>query len=342
MSSSDQRFIQQPFRRKQRLLWSILCAICFSYGLADAKAPLDTLTILQITDTHICNLEGYDSTFVTNRQHYGNGVTALRDFFLTKPHELNADAVILTGDNLDFYEAETKSGQLLATQIEQFYPLFASCPVPLLQILGNHDIATYWIDDQLDQKSVQSQVNAARAAWIRNYPCFRNGTYYSRVYDVGKSRYRFIFLDNAYYLNEQSRDNRLDDLQLDWLNVQLKEAKGDYVLIFMHIYLPLGDNNGDGVFFTRNPAPWPTKNDFQNGMLKLLNENPNVLAIIVGHGHRNVIEEFTCPANHRILQVETAGFAQDPNNWRLLKFTEKSVMIYQTGTTVLEKIISPR
>jgi 3',5'-cyclic AMP phosphodiesterase CpdA len=237
--------------------------------------------------------------------------------------------VIITGDLIDFYEAETERGPLLATQIEQFVPLFNNCPVPLFVTLGNHDITSYWIEEiDSSTHSFQQHTKEARACWIRNLSCLQTGTYYRRTFDIGTTRYFFIFLDNSYNLQNGAF---LDKIQLDWLDYQINLAGLNPVIIFMHKYLPVPDYNNDGFFFSKNSTLSINDSTCSKGFLKILNGNNNIKALFVGHGHRSVLENIPFPSGQAILQTETAGFAQDKNNWRLLKFTEKNIIIYSTG-----------
>ena len=110
-------------RRISYLCWVlILSLLCFSTGFGQISS--DTLKILHISDTHLCNLDNYQAKFINARNHYGDGVKPLETFFNTIPKSQKADALIMTGDIIDFYEAKTPGGEFLATQIEQFYPLF--------------------------------------------------------------------------------------------------------------------------------------------------------------------------------------------------------------------------
>jgi len=297
------------------------------------EAKTDSLTIVQITDTHICNLVGYEPEFITARQHYGAGQEPLKTFFDTVPQKVKADAVVITGDLVDYYEAKTEKGPFLDTQIEQFENLCENCPFPLLCTLGNHDIASYWIKDPAKVTSFQFHADESRAAWIRNIPCFQDGTYYLRTFDVGNTTYYFIFLDNGYSLGN---GGYLDKPQLDWLNYQVQQAGDNPVVIFMHKYLPVPDYNGDGVVFTEKTTLDINSDTCSKGFLKTLNENSNIKALIVGHGHKNVSELISLPAGHQILQTETGGFGQDANNWRLIKFTKDEIVIYTTGSEKIE------
>jgi len=299
----------------------------------------DTLKIIHLSDIHICNLTGYDSVFVQLRQHYGNGAVSLAGFLAEKPRQTGAVAVIITGDLVDFYEAENEEEQLIDTQIEQFAPLYYDSPIPVYLTLGNHDISSYWIDDSSKIEQSQLKAEQAKAAWIRNISCFRQGTYYLRSFPAGETTYRCVFLDNGYSLGNGMY---LDKRQLDWLEGILNKYANDPVLLFMHKYLPVSDLNKDGVSFTSKAGIDLTTDTLASGLLRLLNGNENIKAIFCGHGHRNVSEWLVWPAGHKILQTETAGFAGDRNAWRLIKLTEDKLFVGLSGSEGTETHIDLR
>ena len=318
----------------------ISALICVSMSIASAGSP-DTLDIVHISDTHICNLDGYHPRFVESQKHYGSGARVFAAFLKAIPGELNADALIITGDLIDFYEAETRRSEMLATQIEQFVTLTDPCPVPLYMTLGNRDITSYWVDEEdttIDYLKHQIHAQKARATWIRTTPCFHNGTYYARDFAVGNTTFHFLFLDNGYSLHDGGR--MIDKPQLDWLVHHVDKAGADPVVIFMHIYLSVGDKNGDGLFFRQRELDWPDDTSCSSGLLRVLNENRHIKALFVGHGHKNVIEKIDFPAGHDIYQCETGGFGDKPDNWRLLRFTDKSIVVCEPGVRRAERIIS--
>lgn len=317
---------------KIRLLMILQLALCLLSNAAVADS--DTFSVVQITDTHLCKLEGYDPEFVKRRQSFGNGITPLRAFLETVIQRTAAEAVVITGDLIDYYEAETAAGHLRAAQIEQWLPLAQGCPVPLFLTLGNHDLTSYWFQESENTiRSSQDQARQARAAWIRNLSCFRQGTYYVRTFNAGPTRYRFLFLDNGYSL---TNGDIIDPIQLDWLNYQLDLAGSDPVVLFMHRYLAVPDLNGDGSTFSSKPDVTVDQTTCSKGFLKSLNDHSNVKALFVGHGHKNVSEWIPFPGGHRILQTETAAFAAGPQNWRLLEFTEDRIRVHFPGGTRIE------
>jgi 3',5'-cyclic AMP phosphodiesterase CpdA len=311
------------------------CIVTFliAFPQINYAQDVEVLKILQLTDVHICNLTGYHPAFVFSRQHYGSGVEPLTKFLRTQPEKLDIDAVIITGDLIDYFEAETEKGPLLSTQIEQFVPIYNQCVVPIFLTLGNHDITSYWIEDAEEKESFQISAHQARAVWVRNISCFQNGTYYSRKFLIGETKYYFIFLDNGYNLDNGAF---IDKPQLDWLNFQVKAAGSDPVVIFMHKYIPVADLDGDGnAFNTKSPISI-NEEACSKGFLETLNENKNIKALFVGHGHNNVSEIIHFPSGNKILQSETGAFAQDPHNWRRIDFFESKISVYASGEEKIE------
>lgn len=292
----------------------------------------DTLTLIHISDTHICNLADYHPALAESRRKFGNGFILLQKFLDSIPAKINARAVVITGDIVDFYEGETPDSQVRPGQIQYFKLIYDKSPVTMLIALGNHDLYSYW--SGLTGKSSPPQFNSqeARAEWIRNISCFSRGTYYSLVYVMGGVTYRLIFLDDSYRLQEGSVDNFWGRRQLEWLDYTLQQAQDEKVLLFYHIPLPVNDTNADSIHFLAPPPGWPTPETFESGIMKILNNHSNIKAAFVGHNHRNIVEEMPLPAGHSIWQIETASFGMDPENWRKVQLTSTGILVsYPAG-----------
>lgn len=336
MYNSRRRFLSlHPLRRdKIAFLVALLISITTSGALCQNA---DTLNILHTSDLHILyNLDECHPLLPSKHLVVRGGIDSLERIFKSIPRQVKADAVIITGDVLDMYEGETKSHKLLADQIEHFRALYDECPVPLYLTLGNHDLTKYVVDKN-DSSIVQSQTCAdlARACWIRNIPCFHDGTYYSRIFRVGRTNYHFIFLDNGYSLHDGGRV--IGKVQFDWLKEQVSNAGREPVILFFHIYFPVGDINGDGIYFKENsPLDWRTAKQCSEGFLKLVNENNNIKAMVVGHGHSNVFEGIRFPSGHTVYQIETGSVTEGSLNWRLFQFTQNGIVVSHPGSRKAE------
>lgn len=300
----------------------------------------DTLNILHTSDLHIVyNLDECHPVLAGKHFVVRGSIDSLKGFFDSIPRQVKADAVVITGDVLDVFEGETKSHQLLGNQIEQFRPLYDQCPVPLYLTLGNHDLTKYTVHDA-DSSVVESQTSAerARASWIRIIPCFHDGTYYTKGFQVRKTKYHFIFLDNGYSLHDGGRV--IDKVQLDWLQEQVSNAGNEPIVLFFHIYFSVGDINGDGISFKeKGPLDWPSAKQCSEGLLKILNENRNIKAMVVGHGHSNVFEGIRFPGGHTIYQIETGSVSEGSLNWRLFQCTENGISVSRPGSRKAEIVI---
>jgi len=328
---------EKSSKRRTAAFKNVLFVILGAAGCVYGLDP-DTLTILHLSDTHVSYWAGCPPLLEKLQREKTADSRSLADWFVSTPRETGADLVVHTGDMIHFYQAANGKGGFEATQIEQFASLLSDCPAPFYAVLGNHDIRSYWIDEtantapcfQLDQQS-------ARAAWIRNLVCFRDGFYSRRTYRIGETRYHLIFLDNAYDLADRAS---LDQAQLEWLEHELAQTRREPVLLFMHKYLPALDYNRDGVAFSPAAASGLTDSTCASGFLRLLNAYPNIRLLLVGHGHSCKSEWLPFPGGHVILQKSTGAFVKDANNWRLVKCTEHEILIHEPGTHRIEMKIA--
>lgn len=299
----------------QPKIWAVLLGMFLSGGIT---AQPDTLSFLHITDTHIIfNIDFYHPEIADGRDHYSRGIEPLKDLLFTSSEKMNCDFITITGDLIDFFEAEISDEKMLDFQVEQFSRLINGSFVPVFATLGNHDIAAYsWTDG--DRGSTQDIAERAKANWIRNVSCFKNGTYYSRVYEVGDKIYRLIFLDDGFN-NFQAEENVevpfIDKPQIHWLEAQLQQSADDIEIIFIHIPIV--------------PANSPEEPSCE--LYSVLAKYPSSRMILAGHNHKNAIRDFYSPGNNRITQVQTDAFSRSADNWRIIRLTENKILVSFPG-----------
>ncbi len=296
-----------------------------SLGTTKLAAQPDTLSFLHVTDLHtIFNLDIYQKSLAQRRGHYGQGVEPLKQFLQTMPLKTNSNMVIATGDLIDFFKGEIPGGEMVGFQVEQFSRVTDECTVPFLLTLGNHELASYRGDISL--ASVKTEAGEARAVWIRNISCFKDGTYYSKVVQVGQTTFRFLFLDNGYVAfspDDNMQMPYVDKAQLHWLEAQLQQSGDDTEIIFMHV--PLHSND---------PGTEPSCE-----LYRVLSRTPSVKLIFAGHNHQNDITVFQVKGGHAITQVQTGAFARDTRNWRLVRLTDDQIIVSFPGKTEKELVI---
>ncbi len=306
-----------------------------------AKEKEDTLKFIHLTDIHlIFSPSNYHSNWIERRfKSFWDNSSPFEQFFRSNPSVYRADFVTITGDLVDFYEAETNEGEMLGTQIEQFQRLLNSITNSTVYLtLGNHDITSYpkgWYH--------QNNSGLARATWIKNVPSFANGTCYSRVYDVGSTTYRLIFLDNAYFsgrTNKEHADFVIDRCQLDWLRAQLNESSEDKEIIFMHMPLPVIDKSSEDSLTDISYEGY-TKRTNTGDLLNIIREenNSSIQRIVAGHRHISKIYKFDFSEDFNFFQILTGAFGNDVNNWRLFQLTDSDIIISDPGTSNNELII---
>ena len=314
----------------KRILFNLKIWILFSlvFPSGNLLAQTDTLSFLHITDLHIIfNQNGYHPDLMEQRKQkqYDQGEPRLRQFLNTIPRITNSNMVIATGDLCDFFEASTKDGQLLDLQVEQFTQLLNDYNIPVLLTLGNHDAFSYnWHDGKLFPN--QNFAGRARAAWIRNNSCFSEGTYYRKIFQVGETTYRLIFLDDIFFSfkdNETTEIPYMDRYQMYWLRDQLDESKEDIEIILMHI--PFKNI--------------PKQEEKPTELYSMLAANKSVKLILAGHFHKNSVDMIRSKENSQIVQVQTNAFASGIDNWRQINLTEDRIFVSFPGKIEYEVII---
>lgn len=282
-------------------------------GINASGQSADTVKFIHMSDPHICFLEDFHSDIQQRRKHYGNGVQPLVNFFKKFSERTDLKFISITGDLIDFYQGAAQNGDLIENQIEQFIPILQHSKVPVYMNLGNHDIASYIIENDR-HKGVEYYAQQARAAWIRTVNCFEKGTYYSKNLQVGSTSYRLIFLDNGY---------RFEGEQLEWLEWQLSQSENDVELVFMHIPF-LSEKN---------------QHTDQQKLFDTLLMHKSAKLVLAGHEHINDVRTFEAD-NNKFTQVLTGAFGRDPNHWRWVELTENSIKISKPGSEATEIIIT--
>lgn len=310
-----------------------VAAFIFTASLVAGNRPFpttaDTLSFLHITDMHLMfNLENYDRDIVYHREYtrnYKEGNSLFNQFMKTVPDQTGSDMIIATGDIIDFYDAKTKEGNVFAYQVEPFARFINGYHRPFYMTLGNHDIFSYdWGKNRVIPN--QLQAGQARAACIRNFDCFRDGTYYSQVYEIGETTYRLIFLDNSYYQfnkDEGVVNPYIDKSQLHWLRAELNALEDDVEIILMHI-----------PFTEKSALP-----ESANELFAAIIEDTSVRLILAGHHHRGAVMHFQQANGNEIVQVETGALVSGVDNWRLIRLTEKNILVSLMGETGDELVI---
>ena len=295
-----------------------------------SKEKNDTLKFVHLTDIHlILSPISYDSSFIERRFNYfWRETKPFIQFLNTHPIIKQSDFLVISGDMVDFYEAESAEGGLMGNQIELFQKLISSETNSIVYLtLGNHDITSY-----PKGRYHQNHANAARATWIKNLPVFSHGTYYNKIYKVGSTVYRLIFLDNAYFSVKTHRgeaDFIIDRPQLDWLKSQLSESPDDKEIIFMHMPLPIPTDQDK-----KENSPYLIYDDYVNrtntqDFLNVLKEanNASIQLIVAGHEHKSDIFEFNFSKDFNFKQIKTGAFGNSIDNWRLFQLTESDIIL---------------
>ena len=317
-------------RPKLSLLFLSLFLFSTTYSTV-AQEQKDTLKFMQLSDLHlIFHPKAYNTDFVKSRfKYFWDTTDSVKSFFQSVPPKIKPEFIAITGDLIDYYDTYTSDNIMLGTQIEQFQKFIDSVTNEnLYMTLGNHDITSY-----PKEGYHQNIADEARATWIKNVPCFSKGTYYSRLYDVGSTTYRLIFLDNSYFSKNEKSDEAsfiIDEYQLDWLKSQLRASSTDKEIIFMHMSLPFDKSEGSGKESYDEYATRTKTKEFIDILTET--ENSSLQIIVCGHEHENNIHEFDFSEDKSFTQITTGSLGYTLDNWRLFELTESDIIVYDVGT----------
>lgn len=298
--------------------------LCGSFH-GQLHAQTDTLSFLQITDTHlIFDWDLIHKNLVRPKEKYGEGVANFKQFFNETAKKVNHDFVTITGDIFDSYEVQRTDGTMMSFDAAALNKMLKKSKKPVYMVVGNHDIVSYkWNGDRRDAQ--QLHAGAARAKWIRDVSCFKNGTYYSQLYQVGGAEYRLIYLDDNYHKfppEEPVSIPYMDKEQILWLKNQLAQSPDDIEIILMHMPFKADD-----------PL-------LQTSELYQTLVNSTARLIVTGHAHKNMVVKFTGDAGNTLTQVQTSNLFRNVNNWRRFALTENEITVTKPGKTENELIIS--
>ena len=105
----------------------------------------------------------------------------------------------------------------------------------------------------------------------------------------------------------------IEKAQLSWLQKQLDESSDDIEIVIMHI-----------PFFQQKP------DEKVNKLYAIISSCPSVKMVMAGHNHKNRITKFNADGMP-FPQVQTAGLEGDSEAWRLIRLTEKNILVSVPG-----------
>lgn len=271
---------------------------------AAIAAPAQSVEFIQITDTHVMQIEGIHPVLVPQRQ--ANLATASQlEVWLEKLRPAPPAFIIHTGDMLEAFRYDNAGGRPMEGQIERFLAIRKRSPAPMYLALGNRDVSWYRAADDRQLVVRDSAVTGeARAAWRRQADCFSSGTWYSFEKRAGAAAYLFAALDNG-----ETSDKNFVDRQLSWLRRLLADAKASALVLAVHI--PLGENA------------------FGESVKEILAGFEKPVLVLAGHRHTDAVEEMS--AAPRRVQVRTASFTGGKSSSRRIVLTPSGIDVYATN-----------
>ena len=262
------------FDKLSNIFLLILFVVITSWGIQVTNAETSGLKFAHVSDVH------YASNAKNNLYRLTKESPEIFDDVI---HQINTtnniDFVMFTGDQINTpYEKELRSFIEHANKLN--YPWYAT--------LGNHDTCVGGYLTKALYNHILRENN-------KNFKF--NKMYYSFT---PKNGYKVIVLDSI--IDDRITANGfIDSTQLKWLDRQLRSAKNDTVLIFLHV---------------------PVIEPFESSNHKLLNSDEvlsilkkydNPIGVFSGHYHTTKIVQ-----EGNLLFVSTPALVSYPNSFRIV------------------------
>jgi 3',5'-cyclic AMP phosphodiesterase CpdA len=299
----------------RRQMLGMGAALLSARGLRASDAqPVD---FIHVADTHMVYSPGVHPVLFEARKDFHQTIKTLPGDLAMFHRDGLASFVVHTGDIIDAYSYEAAQGPLITHQIEAIAGMLNGAPLPVYAALGNHDILHYGVHEG---KLVQDQSVAgpARASWIRNLSCFRDGTWYSFSRTAGGRLYRFAVLENGFfggrpsYLPQRKPEFRFGMAQTDWLRNLLTQHPDDPFVLVLHV---------------------PPADLLLEELLEALGTRKAPVVMLTGHLHAKDhclrIETDALPLHH----VGTPAYVVDRKHWRRLRLYGDRMEVMRTGSS---------
>lgn len=302
--------MQNMMSRRSLLL--CLGAGCVCRSRADARTSLD---FVHLTDTHIIHPTGVHPKLIQMRAIFAHTRAALPADLAVFRRDWKAAFAFITGDLIDVYSFLGADGAVVTGQVEAFARIVARSPLPIYPGLGNHDVQHYGLTGDGRLAPDQSNVEQAKAAWVRNVPAFHDGTYYAFRREVGGTQWRFIMLNNGFYghLPDPTRrppEHGLGRGQADWLAAQCRRHPNDPLVLGAHI---------------------PPADAALGEIEEALGVRTRLTLLFTGHIHKSDFIERLPFANARTFHVATPGYATGRGHFRRVRLHPDRIELFATG-----------
>ncbi|MCW5977869.1 MAG: metallophosphoesterase [Bryobacteraceae bacterium] len=268
-----------------------------------------------MSDTHVIDPTGVHPKLLQMRAIFAHTRAALPADLAAFRREWKAAFAFITGDLIDVYSFLGADGGVVTGQVEAFASIMAKSPLPIYPGLGNHDVQHYGPTSNGQLAPDQSNVEQAKAAWIRNVPAFRDGAYYAFQRDVGRTNWRFIMLNNGFYGHlpgpaQRPPEYGLGRGQADWLAAQCRQHPNDPLVLGAHI---------------------PPKEAALAEIEQALGERTKLTLLFTGHIHTSDFIERLPFASARVFHVATPGYATGRGHFRRVRLHPDRIELFATG-----------
>ncbi|MCU0226858.1 MAG: metallophosphoesterase [Bryobacterales bacterium] len=282
---------------------------------AEASADQESVAFIHLTDPHVIYPPGVHPRLLEMRKMFASTIATLpQDLDRIQRDGLGSFAFI-TGDLIDVYSFLAADGGIVDNQVEAFSRIVNNAPLPVYCTLGNHDVQHYGVyQDRL--LADQSVVGPARAAWIRQLPCFQSGVYYAMHRTVGGVTYRIVALDNGFYGHQPSYLPKREAAytfgrgQLDWLRRICADDPAEPLVLGIHI---------------------PPTGVMLEELTGALGKRTAPTVMLVGHLHNRQDVTEIKTADLTLYRVDTPGYCNSRDHWRQVRLLADRIQVGAVG-----------
>lgn len=295
----------------KKLILSAIAVFCISFG-SFAQTPEVWSTLKKDVNFFLANDLGRNGYYDQKEIAELMGVMA---------EEIGPECIIAAGDIHHFDGVQSVQDPLWMTNYELIYS-HPELMINWMPVLGNHEY----------RGNTQAVIDYSDISRRWNMP----SRYYTKVYEEEGTTVRFVMIDTTPLMSKYREDNNKypdacmqeKELQLQWLDNLLSEAKEDWVVVVGHhpVYAETGKDESERL-------------DMQNTVGKILRKHNNVAMYLCGHIHNfqhirvkgdriDYVVNSSASLSRKVKAIEGTLFCSPETGFSVIAANEKTLSLH--------------